>query len=296
MCEIRNEGYFWRLSSNNVRVLSALCVIGIVVTLGSLKCNDNSSIAFSKDVPVIAENKEDNSNIEKIVEVPINSECTVTVGMTKDAEVSRGGYHRAKPPTVEASKIQQNDTNVNSMQSLVDEAANQRQLEILREQEEQRRIAEDLERQQRAKELKYLNNGGLLEIANPDPNYKGTAINISGEERDLLERLVMGEAGGQGFEGAALVAQCIRDVMVTDGISSVEQVRQQLRYSGGINKEPNDDVKKAVSHIFDNGGYAVKHRIIYFYAPRWMKSGTSSFHESQVFVIEYGGHKVFDRR
>ena len=130
----------------------------------------------------------------------------------------------------------------------------------------------------------------LLKIDNPQEEYSGSIVSLSTDDRYILEHLVMGEAGNQGYEGAALVAQCIRDTMVYDGISSVEQVRTQYKYSGSLNIEPNQDVLNAVKFIFDDGGIAVKHRVQYFYAPR-ICSG--DWHETQDFVIEHGGHKFF---
>ena len=38
------------------------------------------------------------------------------------------------------------------------------------------------------------------------------------------------------------------------------------------------------------GGYAVRHKVFYFYAYKWCKS---SWHETQPFVIQYGGHRFF---
>ena len=130
----------------------------------------------------------------------------------------------------------------------------------------------------------------LLKIDNPQEEYSGSIVSLSTDDRYILEHLVMGEAGNQGYEGAALVAQCIRDTMVYDVISSVEQVRTQYKYSGSLNIEPNQDVLNAVKFIFDDGGIAVKHRVQYFYAPR-ICSG--DWHETQDFVIEHGGHKFF---
>lgn len=140
---------------------------------------------------------------------------------------------------------------------------------------------------------KSLQGSALLDIDNPDINYNGGAIKVTGAERDLLERLVMGEAGSEGFEGACLVAQTIRDFMMYKGYNSVESVRVSCKYSGSISIEPSDDVKRAVAFIFDDGGYAVRHRIFYFYAFKWCKS---SWHETQPFVIQYGGHRFFDSK
>lgn len=138
--------------------------------------------------------------------------------------------------------------------------------------------------------IKTLQGNALLDISNPDVNYTGKSVSLSASDRDLLERLVMGEAGAEGYEGAALVAQCIRDTLVYKGYDSVEAVRQGCKYSGSIDKKPNQNVKDAVAFIFDDGGYAVKHKIFYFYAYKWCKS---SWHETQTLIVQHGGHRFF---
>ncbi len=132
----------------------------------------------------------------------------------------------------------------------------------------------------------------LLNIGNPDPNYKSYSITLDAYDRDILERLVMGEAGAEGFIGAALVAQAIRDTMIADGYPTVESVRTSCGYYGSLYLSPNQDVLNAVSFIFDEGGAVVPHRLLYFYAPAVCYSG---WHESQEFVVEHNGHRFFDR-
>ena len=131
---------------------------------------------------------------------------------------------------------------------------------------------------------------GLVNIENPDKNYQGVKLDV-GNERELLERIVMGEAGGEGFLGQALVAQCIRDALVYKDIDSVQDVITKMKYSGSLNKKPTEEVKQAVSYIFDEGKNAVQHRILYFYAPKIVKS---KFHESQNYIYSHKGHKFFD--
>lgn len=130
----------------------------------------------------------------------------------------------------------------------------------------------------------------LLSIGDVDTSYSGHVVKLTDSDRDLLEHLVMGEAGGEGYIGASLVAQCIRDAIVYKGYNSVAEVRTAMAYSGDITKTPNQDVLNAVHFIFDQGGYAVQHKLLYFYAP---KLCTSPFHESQQFITEYGGHRFF---
>ncbi len=139
-----------------------------------------------------------------------------------------------------------------------------------------------------------VSSGGkyLLDISNPDPSYVSYSISLSDYDRDILERLVMGEAGGEGFIGCSLVAQAIRDTMISDGYKSVEALRTSMGYYGSLSNTPNQDALDAVAFIFDQGGAAVQHNIVYFYAPSVCVSG---FHESQEFVVEHNGHRFFDR-
>lgn len=162
--------------------------------------------------------------------------------------------------------------------------------------EEQEDVYEEVEEEVEAditevdESTAYIPSDALLAGNAYDENYKHPVVSLSANDRYILEHLVMGEAGGQGFEGCALVAQCIRDAMVYRGYDTVEDVRKGLKYSGSLKREPNQDVLDAVSYIFDNGGIAVHHKIIYFYSPSMV---SSKFHESQQLIVEYGGHRYF---
>ena len=136
----------------------------------------------------------------------------------------------------------------------------------------------------------------LVDIAEPDANYGEYKVDITGGNRRDLEALVMGEAGGEGFIGAAIVAQAIKDTMVMDNNYNVRSIKQMHKYSATLSKEPNQDSVDAVAYIFDEGGYAIKHRVIYFYAPKGVKGNWSKFHESQKPLIQYKNHKFFDRK
>lgn len=125
-----------------------------------------------------------------------------------------------------------------------------------------------------------------------DENYTGSVISITGQNRELLEGLVMNEAGNQGFVGAALVAQTIHDTMLLEDCYDVATIKQQYKYSGSMYGTPNDNVVRAVAFIFDKGGMAVQHRLVYYYNPAIV---SSEFHESQKFVLEYKDHRFFDR-
>ncbi len=133
--------------------------------------------------------------------------------------------------------------------------------------------------------------GYLLGINNPDPNYIGYSINLSDADRDIAERIVMGEAGSMGFTGMALVAQCIRDTFVLGNYSSIADVIYSNGYYGSTSITPSSTCKEVINYIFDQGGSAVQHRIMLFYASNYC---SSAWHESQNYVCSYGYVRFFD--
>lgn len=114
---------------------------------------------------------------------------------------------------------------------------------------------------------------------------------LSAAERDVVERVVMAEAGGESFEGQMLVAQCILNAAEKRGVDPSEAV---ALYSYTKSRpDPTQRVKDAVAAVFDRGETVVDEPILYFYNPALV---TSDFHESQIFVIEEGGHRFFAER
>lgn len=136
------------------------------------------------------------------------------------------------------------------------------------------------------------NLGYLIAIDNPDRTYACANVELSDEDRDLLERLCMGEFGSGGFIGASLIAQAVKDAMCFDGYGSVAEVIRECRYTGSINMGASDECRQAVRYIFDENHDAVQHRIMYMYNPSMVES---TFHESQNFILSYGGVRFFDR-
>lgn len=134
----------------------------------------------------------------------------------------------------------------------------------------------------------YNTGSYLIGISNPDYNYSPSPVSLSSYDRAKLERLVMGEAGSMGYNGCALVAQCIRDAMNRSNTTSIDRIISEYQYYAPTNKEPNQTVKDAVSYIFDQNGSAVQHRIICFY------TGTSGWHETQNFIVGCGNVRFFD--
>ena len=110
---------------------------------------------------------------------------------------------------------------------------------------------------------------------------------ITEHDREPLEHIVEGEAGGESYEGKLWVATCLRNAMEKDNLSA-EQVRISYQYAGWSEKV-SKDTKKAIKEVFVFGN-KMHDSVLWFYAPEWCES---EWHESQRFVAEIGGHRFF---
>lgn len=111
---------------------------------------------------------------------------------------------------------------------------------------------------------------------------------LSDDERRVVECIVMGEAGGEPYKGQVLVAFCILNGCLKEGIQP-SSLRKEYKYSGW-NNNPSKSVKEAVSEVFDNGCKPVNDFPLYFYAPKYAKG---KWHETQRYICTVGGHKFF---
>ena len=110
---------------------------------------------------------------------------------------------------------------------------------------------------------------------------------ITEDDRETIEHIVEGEAGGESYEGKLWVATCLRNAMEKDKLSA-EQVRLEYQYAGWSEKV-SEDTKNAVKEVFVLGN-KMHDSVLWFYAPEWCNS---EWHESQRFVAEIGGHRFF---
>lgn len=127
-------------------------------------------------------------------------------------------------------------------------------------------------------------SAAAMQALTPDP----ARYELKADERDLVERVVMAEAGGESYEGQVLVAQCILNACEIDAERPGEVVAA-YQYAKA-RPEPAQSVRDAVAAVFDQGETAVAAPILYFYNPA---KTTSRWHETQDFVIEVGGHRFF---
>lgn len=126
----------------------------------------------------------------------------------------------------------------------------------------------------------------------PEPVIEPTVYyELTPEELDLVQRVVMAESGGEPYEGQMAVAQCIINACLKDGIRPAEAIK---RYQYTKNRpEPSYSVKNAVEAVFTNGEKAVDGEILYFYAPALC---TSQWHETQIYICTIGNHRFFEER
>lgn len=111
---------------------------------------------------------------------------------------------------------------------------------------------------------------------------------LTEKERDLVERVVMAEAGGEAYAGQLAVAQCILNAAELHDLRPVGVV-EELKYTNA-RPEPSKSVKQAVADVFDDGVRVFDRDVIYFYAPALV---TSTWHESQDYVTTIGCHRFF---
>ena len=134
-------------------------------------------------------------------------------------------------------------------------------------------------------------NESPVELVHEVEEPQRTTYALTAEERDLVERVVMGEAGGEEYIGQQAVAQCILNACYITG-SRPAAVIESLQYT--LNRpEASQSVKDAVASVFDDGEKVIKETAMYFYCPDLV---TSEWHESQVYLCTIGCHRFFERR
>ena len=124
----------------------------------------------------------------------------------------------------------------------------------------------------------------VSEVESTTPRY---ALTVS--ERNLVERVVMAEAGGEGFDGQRLVAQCILNTAEAMDMRPDEVVTAPNQYAAPA-EHASEMVMDAVSAVFDDGDMVTDEPIRWFYNDKLVYS---EWHEGKRFVMYFGNHKFF---
>lgn len=109
---------------------------------------------------------------------------------------------------------------------------------------------------------------------------------LTDEELRLVCGIVMREAGGESYEGKMAVAQCI-----------LNQCEYENTRPAGVAwkfaspcESWSGDVLEAATAVFHEGQTVTEDKILWFYAPA---ESAGTFHNTQRFVVEIGGHRFF---
>lgn len=130
-------------------------------------------------------------------------------------------------------------------------------------------------------------SGTLANGASSVSKYK-----LTDTERELVERVIMAEVSGSSYTDALAVAQCIYDRAIKYGDSVHEVIYAKNAFADpSYRYNPTSTVKKAVSHVFDDGIRLTVEPLLYFYATRSANPG--AFHETQRCLVETSMHRYF---
>ena len=123
----------------------------------------------------------------------------------------------------------------------------------------------------------------------PAQAHRDSGYKLQDEERAMIERIVMCEAGGEGEKGQMMVAQCILEGMLRYQYTIDEYIEN---YKVMITSYDNvtDQVRSSVSRVFDNGERVTQEKVDLWYNPAITPS---DWHEEQQYVITIGSHRFF---
>lgn len=149
----------------------------------------------------------------------------------------------------------------------------------------------------------YTTAGILIEV--PAPSVPTVVSAPKAAESDyaadyeLLKRVVIAEAGGEGLRGMKAVAQVIYDRLYLsssdwnqdEGLRGVLTMKNQFAapYQGDTSAyEP--AISEALESIFDKGERVFDECTVYFYNPKYSSEAGIAFMESQKYVGTIGSH------
>lgn len=140
-------------------------------------------------------------------------------------------------------------------------------------------------------------------------NSQNTAINsvtnsgssspykLSDKERELVERCVTTEAGGEPYDGQLAVAQVILNRAIRNSQTVTQVITAPNQFAYRCDRKTTQSVKNAVSEVFDSGKTVLPNDTIYFCAPKYMSSKSySDFCKGKDKVDQIGVHVFFRKK
>lgn len=120
---------------------------------------------------------------------------------------------------------------------------------------------------------------------------QGQVLELTVQERELVERVVAAEARGESFEGQMAVAQVIRDRCLLNSLSVEEVVYAKGQFAEPYGGEISSTTEAAVGFVFEGGHNIFDIPVTHFYAHDLIED--PDWTEELVFVEEIGGHSFY---
>lgn len=119
---------------------------------------------------------------------------------------------------------------------------------------------------------------------------------LSASERELVERCVTTEAGGESYKGQIAVAQVILNRARRNGQTVTEVIKAPNQFAYTSNRPTTQSVRDAVSAVFDDGETVFGNDVVYFCAPKYMSNKSyNNWIKGKSYVVQIGVHKFFKK-
>jgi len=113
-------------------------------------------------------------------------------------------------------------------------------------------------------------------------------------ERELVERVVMAEARGEGYTGQAAVAQVILNRLKAPNFPDTIKYVVRLEFAKPYKGKVSESVKRAVRDVFDKGVQIISPQILYFMNPaKASKHGAAWIRANGTHVMTIGNHEFY---
>ena len=119
----------------------------------------------------------------------------------------------------------------------------------------------------------------------------GQTVELTAQERELVEKVVAAEARGESFKGQMAVAQVIRDRCLQKNLTVEAVIYEKDQFAEPYDGEISSTTEAAVGFVFEGGHNIFDFPVTHFYAydlieaPEWT--------EQLVFVERIGGHSFY---
>ena len=229
---------------NHIRVIALVLAIIMILTLfvfavdGVPSANKTTENTAGEAIPAdVQETALIVTAAEKTEELPAADKPiqTVPVETIKSIETTSSAEHISAPAAIVSETVTE------AVKDAVAQVQIEETAEEMPEPEQEEAPAVQTKKTARASKNKGTYNWGV------------TCHKLSAEDRELVERVVAAEAMGCEYDGLVGVAQVIRERAESWGMTAREVVTADKQFAAPYQGELTDEVRQAVSDVFDYG-------------------------------------------